>query len=256
MHYYEHNIGDYRRDTSHLTLLEHGIYRSLLDTCYLSEQPLCADLKKLMRTHSIRSEDEKEALENILQDFFELTEDGYIHHGCVKRISKLYEKSEKARRSAKARWERKKCKENANASENNANASETYPECSEKPMQTDATQQPNNPTTQQPNKTYSSKSKISPCPHQKIIEIYHKVLPDLPGVVVKLWDKSNRSKHLAARWKESEEHQNLEFWEWYFSSVKKHPFYLGQNGRCWKADLGWLVKSENFVKLVEKFLND
>ena len=79
MHYYKHYIGDYRRDTSHLTLLEHGIYRQLIDSYCLDETPLTNDLAKLMRSHSVRTPDEQQALQNVLTDLFELTENGYVH---------------------------------------------------------------------------------------------------------------------------------------------------------------------------------
>ena len=104
MHYYQFNIGDYRRQTSHLTILEHGIYRSLLDTYYLTEKPLCADNAKLMRTHAIRTNEEKEAFNNVISDFFMLTDDGYTHKACEEVIAKYHEKSDKARNSANVRW--------------------------------------------------------------------------------------------------------------------------------------------------------
>ena len=110
LHYYTFNIGDYRRDTTHLTLLEHGIYRQLIDTYYLSERPLCADHATLMRTHCVRTEDEQKALESVLKDFFDLIDGAYHHKGCNKNIGQYREKSEKASNSAKARWEK-----NANA---------------------------------------------------------------------------------------------------------------------------------------------
>jgi uncharacterized protein YdaU (DUF1376 family) len=125
MHYYQHNIGDYRRDTSHLSLVEHGIYRQLMDSYYLDEQPLCADLAKLMRSHSVRSADEQQSLKNVLADFFELTENGYIHKRCDEVIAEYHGKSDKARASAMARWGSKHKDVNANAlptqSKRNAN---------------------------------------------------------------------------------------------------------------------------------------
>jgi uncharacterized protein YdaU (DUF1376 family) len=125
MHYYQHNIGDYRKDTSHLSLLEHGIYRQLLDTYYLDELPLSNDLAKLMRSHSVRNADEQQALQNVLTDFFELTENGYIHKRCEDGIAKFHGKSASARASAMARWSSKDKGSNANAmptqSEGNAN---------------------------------------------------------------------------------------------------------------------------------------
>ena len=132
MHYYQHNIGDYRKDTSHLTLLEHGIYRQLLDTYYLDEEPLSNDLAKLMRSHSVRNADEQQALQNVLTDFFELTENGYFHKRCDDGIAQFHGKSAKARASANVRWANElkaskplKVKLNANVlpthSESNAN---------------------------------------------------------------------------------------------------------------------------------------
>ena len=115
MHYYQHNIGDYRKDTSHLTLLEHGIYRQLLDTYYLDEQPLTNDIAKLMRSHSVRNADEVQAFQNVLNDFFELTEKGYVHDRCDKELEKIYGKSEKARASANARWANRNKDIDANA---------------------------------------------------------------------------------------------------------------------------------------------
>jgi uncharacterized protein YdaU (DUF1376 family) len=125
MHYYPHNIGDYRKDTSHLSLLEHGIYRQLLDSYYLDEMPLSNDLAKLMRSHSVRNADEQQALQNVLTDFFELTENGYIHKRCEDIIAKFHGKSESARASAMARWAKQHKGADANAlptqSEGNAN---------------------------------------------------------------------------------------------------------------------------------------
>ena len=118
MHYYQFNIGDYRRDTSHLSLLEHGIYRTLIDTYYLNQQPLCGDDADIMRTHCIRSAEEKEALKNVLKDFFKKTKKGYVHKKCEDQIKKFISKSEKARASAKLRWDanalRTHCERNAN----------------------------------------------------------------------------------------------------------------------------------------------
>lgn len=125
MHYYQKNIGDYRRDTMHLSPLEHGIYNLFLDTYYLTEKPLCADHAELMRTHCLRTAYEISAAENVLKDFFDLCENGYSHKRCDIEIESFHGKSNSARESAKARWERVRCERNANAlnshSEGNAN---------------------------------------------------------------------------------------------------------------------------------------
>jgi uncharacterized protein YdaU (DUF1376 family) len=132
LNYYQHHIGDYRRDTAHLTLLEHGIYRQILDQYYLDEHPICDNDAKLMRTLCARSAEEIQAVKNILADFFVLAESGYMHKRCDIEIEAFHGKSRNASESAKARWERvrnekaeKSCERNANAlptnSEGNAN---------------------------------------------------------------------------------------------------------------------------------------
>jgi len=128
MHYYQHNIGDYRKDTSHLSLLEHGIYRQLLDTYYLDEQPLSNDLAKLMRSHSVRNADEQQALQNVLTDFFELTENGYFHKRCQEGIAQFHGKSAKARASANVRWANELKASKKTKSKRNANALQTQTE--------------------------------------------------------------------------------------------------------------------------------
>ena len=120
MHYYQFNIGDYRRDTAHLSHLEHGIYRSLIDTYMLEESPLSGDMKELERKHLIRTANEKKALRNVLKDFFKFENSMFLHSRCDEDIISYRDKSLKASKSAKKRWEK-----DANAvrthSEGNAN---------------------------------------------------------------------------------------------------------------------------------------
>lgn len=104
MHYYQKNIGDYRADTAHLSLLEHGVYNWLIDTYYLNETPLPSDEKKLMRMALARTEDEQEAVRTVLDEFFVLTDDGWEHTRCDEEIEKFHEKSDKARASVQKRW--------------------------------------------------------------------------------------------------------------------------------------------------------
>ena len=102
-----------------------------------------------------------------------------------------------------------------------------------------------------------SSAKPPPCPHEKIIEIYHEELPELPRVVLSSWKGSTRESHLQSRWRQDPEYQNLEFWRWYFAGMRiaANGFYIGNNNRGWKADLGWLVNKSNFDEKVEKLLS-
>ena len=120
MHYYQFNIGDYRRDTAHLSHLEHGIYRSLIDTYMLEESPLSGDMKELERKHLIRTANEKKALRNVLKDFFKFENSMFLHSRCDEDIISYRDKSLKASKSAKKRWE-KDAKAMRTHSEGNAN---------------------------------------------------------------------------------------------------------------------------------------
>ena len=93
MHYYKFNIADYRKDTVHLTPIEHYIYRSLIDWYYLDELPIPKETESVIRRLSLDNHS-LGLLQNVLHDFFKLSETGYIHkridveiaeyHGMIK----------------------------------------------------------------------------------------------------------------------------------------------------------------------------
>lgn len=122
MHYYQHHIGDYRKDTSHLTLLEHGIYRQLLDLYYISEKPLDANALRLI---CARTADEQAMAMQLLNEFFTKKGDKYFHSRCDAEIELYHGKKTKAKASADIRWSKNKDLPDANAlrtdSEGNAN---------------------------------------------------------------------------------------------------------------------------------------
>lgn len=90
------------------------------------------------------------------------------------------------------------------------------------------------------------------CPHQEIINLYHQTLPMCPSV--RLWT-GTRARNLRARWREDKDRQDIEWWKGYFEYVAESRFLTGRVTRGDKpsfvADLGWLVKSENLVKVYE-----
>jgi len=106
MHYYQFNIGDYKSHTEHLSEMEDLTYRRLLDWYYLHETPIPLEINETAR--QIRMRSHSECITTVLQEYFERTEIGWIHHRADKEIAKTGEKSEKASASAKARWNRAK----------------------------------------------------------------------------------------------------------------------------------------------------
>ena len=128
MNYYSHHIGDYLTDTAHLSILEDGAYRRLLDRYYTNESPITSDEAALFRVLRARSEDEKEAARLVLNEFFILTESGWMHKRCEAEIAAFREKSGKATDAANKRWNKQV---NADAlrthTERNADAVPTKP---------------------------------------------------------------------------------------------------------------------------------
>lgn len=118
MNYFEHHIGDYDEATAHLTACEDGIYCRLIRKYMATEKPLPPDLKALQRLVRARSRDEKEAVQTVLEEFFELREDGWHQHRCDETIARYQDKQRKAQASANARWSAHRTQ-----SEGNANAS-------------------------------------------------------------------------------------------------------------------------------------
>jgi len=118
MHYYQFNIGDYQSHTSHLSEIEDLVYRRLLDWYYLHEIPIPLDESEVSRQIRMRSHTESIAI--VLLEYFERTDDGWIHHRANKEIAKAGDKSEKASASAKARWSKKDANALPTQSESNA----------------------------------------------------------------------------------------------------------------------------------------
>ena len=87
MHYYTKNIGDYRRDTMQLSLLEHGIYTTLIDHYLLNEKPLSLDQSHICWLIGAKTEEEKIVTSRLIDGFFEETDKGYIHKRCDEEIA-------------------------------------------------------------------------------------------------------------------------------------------------------------------------
>lgn len=99
--------------------------------------------------------------------------------------------------------------------------------------------------------------KITKAHHEKIIALYHEVLPELSSVMVDRWHGSMNAKALAARWSEDEKFRTSDFWRSFFETVRTNPWWMGQpdekSGQSWdKCNLAWMVKRSNFDKILER----
>jgi len=118
MHYYQFNIGDYNSHTMHLSETEDLAFRRMLDWSYLHEKPLPVDLDEIAR--QIRMRTHSESIGIVLNEYFELREDGWINLRVIQELLKVGIKSEKASASAKARWGKKDANALPTQSDSNA----------------------------------------------------------------------------------------------------------------------------------------
>lgn len=123
MHYYQFNIGDYTSHTAHLDPIEDIAYRRMMDVYYLNECALPESSEEVSRL--VRMRTHCDVIAAVLQEFFTLTDGEWRHSRMDAEIEKYRDKSDKAKKSAEARWRNKANSCDANAlqpqSEGNAN---------------------------------------------------------------------------------------------------------------------------------------
>jgi uncharacterized protein YdaU (DUF1376 family) len=261
MHYYKFNIADYRKDTGHLSTLEHGIYRQLIDWYYLDEQPIPAETQVVARRLRLASEMDLHSLNMVLSDFFVLGKNGYVHKRIEVEIKDYHEQADKNKTNGKLGGRPKKTQSVISGlpdeSQNNPN---------HKPLTIN--QEPNltvskdtvRPPTGEPEEKQGSK--LPGCDHKGVLAIYHSTLPNLP--TVEIWNDT-RAGYLRQRWREVAldlakdgpvTHEDvLGWWKQFFRHVGNSKFLTGKTQNKDKppflADLEWIIRPTNFAKIIE-----
>lgn len=134
MNYYPHHIGDFNSATRHLSRVERSIYRDMIEMYYDSEQALPLDRAALCRKLMARSEEESTAVEQVLNEFFTETEQGWINGRCDKEIEayhkKLKDKSAAGKASAEARAASKEASKPASNKDSSTGVQQVLTACS------------------------------------------------------------------------------------------------------------------------------
>ena len=106
---------------------------------------------------------------------------------------------------------------------------------------------------------------VPPCPHQKLLALFGTAVPELPQPRREMWEDSAGAEALRQRWKwlltarrsstgeryASSTADGLEWFKRFFETVGGSDFLTGRNGKWKNCDLTWLMKRENFRKVVE-----
>lgn len=102
MNFYKHYIGDFQRDTGHLSLTERGAYLALIHHYYATEKPLPKEHDALCRIAGAFTAPERKAVK-VAMGFFEVVESGLMHNRIEAELHKAGEISTTNRDIALAR---------------------------------------------------------------------------------------------------------------------------------------------------------
>lgn len=106
-------------------------------------------------------------------------------------------------------------------------------------------------------------AKLPSCPHRILIDLFGKHLPTMPQPKPELWSGA-KADAMSARWKwvmtatkssgaryAATHDEALNFFERFFAYVGKSDFLTGRNEKWTRCNLSWLMKADNFAKVLE-----
>ena len=270
MNFYPFHIGDYAKETAHLSMTEDGAYRRLLDMYYTRECRLPCDVPSIYRLARAHTKLERAAIDVVLQEFFKHTETGFLHHRCEEEIENAQSRISAAQRNGRKGGRPKKAEPSRSQHIGGKNPlgfdqeptgltvgyeNETREEAHQSQSQSQSQSIDEVPTVlvERP-----STSRHPQCPTEHLIDCYHRHLPTLPRVEIL---NSNRKKAISGRWRDvlSYEHianaadpgqAALEWFDSYFQHVARSDFLTGRV-KDWRADFDFLVAPAKFTKVVE-----
>ena len=277
MNFYPFHIGDYASATRHLTWEEDLAYRRLIDAYYTREEPIPLDKRQAYRLVCASTDEQRQAVDSVLGEFFIETGQGYTHKRCDEEIAVKIAKSEKAARSAKARWDAEQnndeshserianasadeCERMESACEGNAPNPNPNPNPKDKTLLSESDDSNESPAETKPDSNVvqidSAKQQI---PYQQIVDAYHEALPELPRAVLM---SESRKRLIKSRWLEmlkskrpdgtrryTDIESGIAWWGLFFKIAGTNSFWMGENNRGWTANFDWLMK--NNWKVVE-----
>jgi len=230
-------VADYLADTIHLTTEEHGAYMLLIMNYWQTGKPLPKNrlqaIAKLQNGHWA-------TVEQTLSEYFTEDEAGnWVHERIEMDLNKVKSKSIQASKAGKRSAEVKALKSKEKSTD------------VQHPIQHPFNHTDTDTDTEKPTTTPSSKMN-GQVPVQKIVDLYHQMLPTLPRIE-KVTPK--RAGYIRQRWRE--DLPALKNWENFYDYVSQSDFLMGKvqptNGRKpFIANLEWITNQTNFAKILEE----
>lgn len=219
--WYARNIIDYRRKTSHLSLIEHGVYTILLDHYYDTGEPLPANEVHLQRICRAIAPQEVEALRTIISQFFELLDGCYHNKTADEELVKRKIISENKRRDKKA------------AANGGSNEPQMQPICTPGA--------PPNADTDTYTDTLKKERECAPEEIKKAFDDWNEIarscgLPEARELN-KTRKQKIRDRIASGKWPEC------------LQIIRESKFLQGEKG--FRATLDWILEPSHFTKIVE-----
>jgi uncharacterized protein YdaU (DUF1376 family) len=269
VNYYPFHIGDYLSATRHLSWEEDAAYRRLLDTYYTTEKPLPTDLRGVCRLVLATTDGQREAVRVVLEEFFALTDAGWVNGRADAEIANMRERQQKQRDKANKRWHKPQPEHgiapavpqhggtDAAASETNANAMPPVPVPVPTPV----------PNRKKPSASSSARAPTIPCPYDQIVARYHERLPSLPSVRLmnderqkamrKFWGWVLSSTKSDGARRATTAEEAMGWIDAYFVRANDNDWLMGRGERSgthagWTADLDFLLTDKGKKHVIEK----
>ena len=254
MIYYRRYVGDYLRDTSRLSILEHGAYTLLLDYYYAEERPISTDSDEVYRMVRALMPEERQAIDKVLATFFVRQSDGYRH----KRVDHEIQVSQQARKNGR---------QGGRPVTGLLTGIDT--ETGTVLVTTDGGGSGHPPTTNhqpstinhQPRSTASSAglTEILPSniPYKELVALFNEHMTALPRVR-ELTQK--RRALIRSAWTASKRRQTMKFWKQYFEECSDDDFLngtgpYGKGHENWQPTFDFLMRSDQITKTYEKSIH-
>lgn len=263
MNHYPHHIGDFNNATRHLTRVERSLYRDMLELYYDTEQPLNSDPKKIARRVLAITDDEREAINLVLEEFFVLQDDGWHNSRCDAEIAKYQGQIEQASRAGKASAAKRYGK-NLTTVERQLNQPEPEPEPIQEP--TGSVGRADHPASPQPAQS-PAKTELPRCDVQSVVDLYHDTLPELPAVRLMT---DGRRKAISAFWRfvmtskksdgtprATNAEEAMAWIRGYFGRARDNDFLMGRGHKApghegWQCDFDFLLTEKGKKHVIEK----
>jgi uncharacterized protein YdaU (DUF1376 family) len=235
--------GDYLRDTSRLTTEQHGAYLLLIMDYWTNGPP--PDDDAILAQITRMSPNAWSNACSTVRAFFKQCDGKLTHTRIDKEIEAAKEKKvaavAKATLAAGVRW---KDHAPSNATSTSQAMLEQCPSPSPSPSQSTTPEKPIG-------------NSLPRCPVDKIVEIYHQVLPELPRVMALTVKRKSSIKQRWDQLKPESTEDGVESFTDYFKLVRGSDFLMGKkpasNGhKVFVATLEWLVNESNFIKVCER----